>query len=124
MESPDDLRIVTSREGQILLKTKEGQVRSRLSVPYGATLAVDEGQEIEAGDLLFSWDPYSEPIVADSAGIVAFQDIQEEQTMREELDESTGRRQMTIIEDREKKLHPSVQIRREDQGKEARRQTP
>ena len=30
--------------------------------------------------------------------------------MREELDESTGRRQMTIIEDREKKLHPTIQI--------------
>jgi hypothetical protein len=32
--------------------------------------------------------------------------------MREELDESTGRRQMTIIEDREKKLHPTIQIRK------------
>jgi len=117
VESKDDLRIITSREGQILLKTKEGQVRSRLSVPYGATLAVDTGQEIEAGDLLFSWDPYSEPIVADSSGVVAFQDIQEEQTMREELDESTGRRQMTIIEDREKKLHPTVQIRKKTKGK-------
>ena len=31
--------------------------------------------------------------------------------MREELDESTGRRQMTIIEDRQKKLHPTIQIR-------------
>jgi DNA-directed RNA polymerase subunit beta' len=115
--TPDDERIVTSREGQILLKTKEGQVRSRLSVPYGATLAVEEGQDIESGDLLFSWDPYSEPIVADSEGIVVFQDILEEQTMREELDESTGRRQMTIIEDREKKLHPTVQIRSRTKGK-------
>jgi DNA-directed RNA polymerase subunit beta' len=117
VEAPDDERIVTSREGQILLRTKEGQVRSRLSVPYGATLAVEEGQQIEAGDLLFSWDPYSEPIVADSEGIVVFQDILEEQTMREELDESTGRRQMTIIEDREKRLHPTVQIRSRTKGK-------
>ena len=117
VETPDDKRVVTSREGQILLKTKEGQVRSRLSVPYGATLSVDEGQDIDAGDLLFSWDPYSEPIVADSEGILVFQDILEEQTMREELDESTGRRQMTIIEDREKKLHPTVQIRSKSKGK-------
>jgi DNA-directed RNA polymerase subunit beta' len=113
----EDQRIVTSREGQILLKTRENQVRSRLSVPYGAALAVEEGQEIEAGDLLFSWDPYSEPIVADSEGVVHFQDIVEEQTMREELDESTGRRQMTIIEDREKKLHPTIQIRKKSKSK-------
>ncbi len=117
VEALDDERVVTSREGQILLKTKEGQVRSRLSVPYGASISVEEGQEIEAGDLLFSWDPYSEPIVADSEGIVVFQDILEEQTMREELDESTGRRQMTIIEDREKKLHPTVQIRAKTKGR-------
>ncbi len=31
--------------------------------------------------------------------------------MREELDESTGRRQKMIIEDRDKKLHPTIQIR-------------
>jgi DNA-directed RNA polymerase subunit beta' len=110
VETPDEQRIVTSREGQIILKTPEGLVRSRLSVPYGATLSADEGQKIEAGDLLFSWDPYSEPIVADSEGTIHFIDIVEDQTMREELDESTGRRQMTIIEDREKKLHPTIQI--------------
>jgi DNA-directed RNA polymerase subunit beta' len=110
VQTPSDERIVTSREGQIILKTKEGQVRSRLSVPYGASLAVEEGDTVEAGGLLFSWDPYSEPIVADAAGVVRFYDIVEEQTMREELDESTGRRQMTIIEDRDKRLHPAIQI--------------
>ncbi len=111
VETPNEELIVTSREGQILLKTKEGgQIRSRLAVPYGATLSVHEGQEIEAGDLLFSWDPYSEPIVADSEGVVKFVDIIEDQTMREELDESTGRRQMTVIEDRDKRLHPTIQL--------------
>jgi DNA-directed RNA polymerase subunit beta' len=110
--TPNEERTVTSREGQIVLKTAEGQVRSRLAVPYGATLAVAEDQEIQSGDLLFSWDPYSEPIVSDVNGVVHFIDILEDQTMREELDESTGRRQMTITEDREKKLHPTIQIRK------------
>ena len=108
--TPGEEKIVTSREGQIVLQTKEGQIRSRLSVPYGATLSVVQGQDIASGDLLFSWDPYSEPLVADSAGVIKFIDIIDEMTMREELDESTGRRQMTIIEDREKKLHPMIQI--------------
>jgi DNA-directed RNA polymerase subunit beta' len=118
VETPGEELIVTSREGQIILKTSTGQVRSRLSVPYGATLAVEEGEEIEAGDLLFSWDPYSEPIVADSEGVIRFQDIVEEITMREELDESTGRRQMTIIEDRDKKLHPTIQLLEAGEGGE------
>ncbi len=110
VETPNDECIVTSREGQIILKTPEGQTRSRLSVPYGATLSVEEDQSVVAGDMLFSWDPYSEPIVADAGGVIRFVDIIEEQTMREELDESTGRRQMTIIEDRDKRLHPTIQI--------------
>jgi DNA-directed RNA polymerase subunit beta' len=102
--------IVTSREGEIVMRTKEGVQRSRLAVPYGATLHVQPDQMIEAGDLLFSWDPYSEPIVSDFGGIVKFVDIEEEQTVREELDESTGRRQLVIIEDREKRLHPMIEI--------------
>jgi DNA-directed RNA polymerase subunit beta' len=118
VETPNEEHIVTSREGQIVLKTKEGQIRSRLSVPYGAVLAVEADQEIAAGDMLFSWDPYSEPIVADSEGVIQFQDIVEDQTMREELDESTGRRQMTIIEDREKKLHPTIQLRKNTKKRE------
>jgi DNA-directed RNA polymerase subunit beta' len=101
---------VTSREGEIVMRTKEGVVRSRLAVPYGATLHATEDQQIEAGDLLFSWDPYSEPIVADFGGTVKFVDIVEESTVREELDESTGRRQLVIIEDREKRLHPMIEI--------------
>jgi len=113
VETPQGERIVTSREGEIVMKTKEGAVRSRLTVPYGATLAVEDGKEVEAGDLLFSWDPYSEPIVADFGGTVRFIDIVEEETVREELDESTGRRQFVIIEDRDKKLHPMIEIHRD-----------
>jgi DNA-directed RNA polymerase subunit beta' len=110
VKNADGDQVVTSREGQIVLKTTGGQVRSRLSVPYGATLAVTEGQQIEGGELIFTWDPYSEPIVADAPGTVKFVDIVEDQTMREELDESTGRRQMVIAEDRNKKLHPTIQV--------------
>jgi DNA-directed RNA polymerase subunit beta' len=108
--TPAAERIVTSREGEIVMLTKEGAVRSRLAVPYGATLVVDDDQQIGAGDVLFSWDPYSEPIVADHAGRIRFVDIVEDETVREELDDSTGRRQLVIIEDRDKKLHPMIEI--------------
>jgi DNA-directed RNA polymerase subunit beta' len=108
--TPAAERVVTSREGEIVMLTKEGAVRSRLAVPYGATLAVTDGQQIVAGDVLFSWDPYSEPIVADHAGGIRFVDIVDDETVREELDESTGRRQLVIIEDRDKKLHPMIEI--------------
>ncbi|MFL5165848.1 MAG: hypothetical protein ACJ8D8_06530 [Microvirga sp.] len=108
--TPDGSRIVTSREGEIIMRTAEGGVRSRLAVPYGATISIADGDRVAVGDTLFSWDPYSEPIVADFGGTVRFIDIVDEETVREELDESTGRRQMVIIEDRSKKLHPMIEI--------------
>jgi DNA-directed RNA polymerase subunit beta' len=113
VEDPDGKSIITSREGQILLRaeaSEDARVRSRLSVPYGAELHVEKGQEVKPGDLLFGWDPYSEPIVADHQGYVEYRDIVPEETVREELDETTGRRQLVIIEDREKKLHPRLEI--------------
>ncbi|MEE9579661.1 MAG: DNA-directed RNA polymerase subunit beta', partial [Gemmatimonadota bacterium] len=110
VEAPDGGRVVTSREGQILMRTGEDRVRSRLAVPYGATLHIEDGDTVDRGSLLFSWDPYSEPIVADHKGKVSFSDIVPEETVREELDEATGRRQLVIIEDREKKLHPRIEI--------------
>jgi DNA-directed RNA polymerase subunit beta' len=116
--TPEGARIVTSREGEILMRTGEGVIRSRLAVPYGATISVSDRDRVEIGDLLFSWDPYSEPIVADweteqyaGPAQVAFVDIIDEETVREELDESTGRRQLVIIEDRAKRLHPMIELR-------------
>ncbi|HEX8391819.1 MAG TPA: DNA-directed RNA polymerase subunit beta' [Longimicrobium sp.] len=108
--TPEGARIVTSREGEIIMRTPEGAVRSRLAVPYGATISVEDGQKVAVGDTLFAWDPYSEPIVADFGGTLRFIDVVEDESVREELDESTGRRQMVIIEDRSKKLHPMIEI--------------
>jgi DNA-directed RNA polymerase subunit beta' len=110
VKGTDGGTVVTSREGQILMRTGEDRIRSRLAVPYGATLHVPDGEDVKPGDLLFSWDPYSEPIVADQKGKIRFTDIVPEETVREELDEATGRRQQVIIEDREKKLHPRIDI--------------
>ena len=104
------LNVVTSRDGELVLKTPEGLVRSKLRVPYGAILAVKEGSKVKALDILFKWDPYAEPMIADVGGVIKFVDLVDNQTMQEEFDESTGRRQTTVIEDRSKKLHPTIQI--------------
>src|SRR5881394_89218 len=68
----------------------------------------------------FAWDPYTNPIMTDVAGLVRFVDIVEDETVREELDEITGRRQRVIIEDREKKLHPHIEVVQKKGDKEKR----
>ncbi|MBA2564244.1 MAG: DNA-directed RNA polymerase subunit beta' [Gemmatimonadetes bacterium] len=103
-------KVVTGREGQLLVKDTDGRIRSRLAVPYGAFIRVDDAQAIEEANLLFEWDPYTNPILTDVPGTVKFIDIIEDITVREELDESTGLRQRVITDDREKKLHPRITI--------------
>jgi DNA-directed RNA polymerase subunit beta' len=101
---------VTSREGEIVMMTKEGAVRSRLAVPYGATLAVRGRQQIEVGRPALQLGSVLGADRRGPAGHDPFVDIVEDETVREELDESTGRRQLVIIEDREKRLHPMIEI--------------
>ena len=111
VEDRNGQQIAISQEGQIVLKSSHGQVLSQVAVPYGAVVRAKKGATVEVGDLLFSRDPYLEPIVNDVVGFAHFVDIQKEKTMREELDATTGHKQRTIIEDRAKSLHPVVQVR-------------
>jgi DNA-directed RNA polymerase subunit beta' len=74
-------------------------------------LMVDDGQHVAKEDVVFTWDPYSNPIIADvPVGEIRFVDLVEDETVAEELDELTGLRQRVVIEDREKKLHPHIEI--------------
>jgi DNA-directed RNA polymerase subunit beta' len=118
VEAGDGRRIVTGYEGELVLKDDDGQIRSRFQVPLGATLAIEDGQTVKKNDLLFEWDPYTNPIITDVSGAVRFVDIVEDETVREELDEITGLRQRVIIEDREKRLHPHLEIVQTKSGKE------
>ncbi|MBI2403258.1 MAG: DNA-directed RNA polymerase subunit beta' [Gemmatimonadetes bacterium] len=110
VELPDGSNIVTGYDGELVLRDPDGNVRSRFQVPLGATLAVKNGQNVKRDDLLFTWDPYTTPIISDVPGRIRFVDIVDDETIREELDELTGLRQRVIVEDREKRLHPHIEI--------------
>ncbi|MBD3170682.1 MAG: DNA-directed RNA polymerase subunit beta' [candidate division Zixibacteria bacterium] len=103
--------IVLNRNGEIFIEDEEGRVRSRYNVPFAAKLYVKNGQHVEKEAELFEWDPYSNYILADKTGKIEFEDIIENVTFREELDESTGLRQRVIIEQREKTRHPKIYIK-------------
>ena len=126
VETPEKQRVVTSYEGELVLKAQQhGEggtlaVHSRFHVPLGATLMVEDGAKVARDAVLFTWDPYTNPILTDVPGVVRFVDIVEDETVREELDELTGRRQRVIIEDRDKKLHPHIEIIQKKGEKEKR----
>jgi DNA-directed RNA polymerase subunit beta' len=123
VQNPDGQQIVTSYEGEVVVRAsadRNAQVAARLAVPLGAILMVENGQEVRRDQVLFTWDPYTNPIISDVEGSVRFVDIVEDETVTEELDELTGLRQRVIVEDREKRLHPHIEIWQERAGKEKR----
>jgi len=114
---PDGETVVLSRDGEITIQDDEGRVRSRYHVPYSGVLRVKVGDRMKKEGVLFEWDPYTSTIVAEHSGKVEFQDIVEDVTFREELDETTGLRQRVIIEQRDRTLRPHIEIM--DKGKKA-----
>jgi DNA-directed RNA polymerase subunit beta' len=119
--NPEGQEIVTSYEGELYVRAtadKTAPIMARLAVPLGAILMVKDGDEVKKDQVIFSWDPYTNPIIADVTGEVRFVDLVEEETISEELDELTGLRQRVVVEDREKKLHPHIEIWQKKGGKE------
>ena len=108
--------VVLSRQGEIKIVDDTESKRQLISylIPYGAEVMVDDGQVIEKGSVLASWDPYNSVILSESAGTVAYQDIVDGTTFREESDEQTGRREKVIVDTRERNLTPAVMIRAKD----------
>jgi len=102
--------VVLGRNGQIELIDEENHARARYNVPYGAVLRVEDKVQVEEGQTIFEWDPYTNTILTEHSGRVEYHDIVEDVTLREELDETTGLRQRVIVEDRDKALHPTIAI--------------
>ncbi len=111
--------VVMNRNGFVTLEDENGRERESYSIVYGARIKVEDGAKVEAGQLLAEWDPYTIPILTDVAGKVKFNDIVEEITMQEHIDEVTGLSRSVIIEPKDPELRPRILIT-DDGGKVAK----
>jgi DNA-directed RNA polymerase subunit beta' len=107
--------VVMNRQGSMVILDRRDRELERHAVGYGAALKVDDGQEVSPGTLLLEWDPYSFPILTEEHGTVVYRDIVENETLKEEQDEVSGRVQKTIISAKDDSLTPKILIKR---GKE------
>ncbi len=110
VEQPDGNIIALKRNGQLKVLDDDNRVVSRFTVPYGAHILVKDKAKISKGQTLFRWDPYTDTIVSSTDGKVKFVDIKDNVTYREEVDETTGQRQMVIIESKNRNLSPHILI--------------
>ncbi len=108
-------QIVIGRTGEVrIIDTKNDRLLITNNIPYGATLNVKDGQKVNKGDIVCTWDPFNNVIMAEINGSVKFDNVIEGVTYREEADEQTGHREKVVIETRDKTKIPSIIV----QGKE------
>ncbi len=98
---------LTRGTGEIVLT--RGASVERYAVPNGAEVLVGEGQDVGPLTPLVKWDPHSIPIISKEGGTVRYKDIKEGETLRKELDRTTGVERLTIMEHKGD-LHPQIEI--------------
>jgi DNA-directed RNA polymerase subunit beta' len=106
-------RVALTRNGEIKVLNPKGLDLEAYSVPNGAILMVEEGQQIQPGTVLVRWDPHMIPILAEVGGKVRFDEIVEGETLRKERDQAGLER--WVIAEHKGDLHPQIVIE-DDRG--------
>jgi DNA-directed RNA polymerase subunit beta' len=102
-------KVVIGRTGEVrIMDVKNDRLLITNNVPYGSTLKVKDGQKINKGDLICTWDPFNNVIVAEVNGTIRFDSVIEGVTYREEADEQTGHREKVVIDTKDKTKLPSI----------------
>ena len=97
------------RHAKLTIIQDDGSNKSVFNVPYGATMLVEDGENVKSQTTLFQWDPYTDIILARETGIVQLKDFVEGETFSVESVE-TGKKQIVVIEARDRKLSPHLEI--------------
>lgn len=104
--------VVISRTSEMkIIEPTTKMVLSTANIPYGAYLYVENGQTVKKGDLICKWDAHNAVIISEFPGEVEYENLEEGVTFHTEKDEQTGFQEKIVIEPRNKKLIPTVNIK-------------
>ena len=101
--------IVLNRNGSISINDKQGRELERYPLPQGAFIGIAEGDEVAKGAAFARWDPYTYPILTEVSGQVKFEDLNENVTVREELNPVTKLSERVVVEHKQE-YHPQILI--------------
>jgi DNA-directed RNA polymerase subunit beta' len=107
----DDVIVMNRKGGGVTIVGEDGRERAKDNVIYGATLHAKHGQQIEPGDVIASWDPFTTPIITEVSGRIRFADIIVGNTVQEQIDPVTGKVSRTIIESKDVEVRPRITIK-------------
>ena len=110
-EEGKNAKMVVGRMAEVrFVEPNTGIVLLNQNVPYGATLYKYEGDVVEPGDMVAKWDPFNSVIVTEYPGTVQFENVIEGVTYRVDTDETSGLRELIVIESKDRTIAPSAHI--------------
>ena len=102
--------IVVNRNANIAILDYRGREVEHFQVPYGAKVLVKDKEEVKARQQFAEWDPFNTFILTEEAGTVNFHDVVLGMTMEEVTDEFTGLVTKVIIEPKDEKMQPRIEV--------------
>lgn len=102
VENANGKLITTSRSGELTVIDQHGRERERYKLPYGALLSVKEGDTVQGGDTVATWDPHTHPVITEVQGQIRFVDLVEGVSMHRQTDEITGISSIVVIDPKQR----------------------
>jgi len=121
VQNKEGTLIVVNRNANIAVLDHRGREVEHYQVPYGARVLVPEGGEIRGRQAFAEWDPFNAYILTEETGTVRFHDVVLGVSMEEVQDEFTGLITQVIIDPKDEKLQPQIEVldpeRTDDKGR-------
>ncbi len=117
----DRMNTVTNTEGQLISvshlgklmivdEADESKVLEEYKVEYAATVHVRDNQKIATNTKLLSWDQFNNPLISTAQGKLQYEHFIKDITYKEEYNDITFSRDLTIIESKDRKKQPQFKI--------------
>ncbi len=101
--------VALNRNGAISVNDVQGRELERYPVPQGAFINILDGEEVKKAIVFVRWDPYTLPVLTEVGGMVRFEDLRENVTMRDEVNPVTKLTERVVVEHKPE-YHPQVVI--------------
>jgi len=107
--------VAVSRSGELTVADDMGLEKERYKVTYGATLRVGDGDAVQGGQVVATWDPHTHPVITEVAGRLRFEDFIQGVTVESKTDDVTGLASLEVIDPKQrpaqgKDLRPMVKL--------------
>ena len=94
--------VAVSRSGELGVVDEFGRERERYKIPYGATITVNDGDVVAAGQSVANWDPHTHPVVTEVAGMIKFSDFVDGITVTSQVDDITGLTSTVVLDPKQR----------------------